>query len=422
MEYRKIIWFLILIIIGLSLCRCKTEEIILHGEINGFVTDTKTNQPLQAATVALLSANDSTTTGNDGRYLFRGLTPGNYDIKASKQGYFQNIKNASATSANTIDIDFALDEKPSLNYPHTLDFGFNLSSLPFYLSKTGLDTVIYILRPSKDWITIIPAYGEIGNDTDQINVTVNRTGLTQILFNEGIIITSLYRQYIFQDTINVKIKIFNEIIFNPDLSYGAVSDIEGNVYKTIAIGNQVWMAENLRTTKFKDNTPIPLVEDNVAWKNLTTPGCCWYNNDEETYKDIYGALYNWYTVNTGKLCPIGWHVPSATEIQTLITYLGGIDVAGGKMKETGTTHWKTPNAGATNSSGFTDLPGSYRSTSGYFFHNAEQGDSWSSYIPTYPHYSVYLILIYNSAGSDIYDNFGQASGLSVRCIKDLPGK
>jgi uncharacterized protein (TIGR02145 family) len=180
------------------------------------------------------------------------------------------------------------------------------------------------------------------------------------------------------------------------------------------------MAENLKTTKYKDDTPIPFVEDNVAWKNLTTPGYCWYNNDEETYKDIYGAFYNWNTVTTGKLCPVGWHVPSAEEVQTLITYLGGSNVAGGKMKETGTTHWKAPNTEATNSCGFTGLPGSFRNISGYFYPNSEQGDSWTSFSDIYN--PVYLILFYNMADADLFDVLGKACGLSVRCIKDTPKK
>jgi len=138
----------------------------------------------------------------------------------------------------------------------------------------------------------------------------------------------------------------DEIIFNPSLTYGEVSDIDGNYYKTIQIGSQIWMAENLKTTRYNDGSNIPLVTDNTAWSNLTTPGYCWYNNDAATYKNVYGALYNWYAVNTGKLCPSGWHVPSEYEWTLLVNYLGGVYAAGGKLKETGTTHWYSPNAGA----------------------------------------------------------------------------
>lgn len=119
---------------------------------------------------------------------------------------------------------------------------------------------------------------------------------------------------------------------------GTVTDIEGNVYPTMKIGTQSLMVENLRVTKFNDNTAIPLVTNATDWKILFTPGYCWYNNDPATNKNIYGALYNWFTVNTGKLCPTGWHVPTDAEWITLTTYLGNVN-AGGKLKETGTTHW-----------------------------------------------------------------------------------
>jgi uncharacterized protein (TIGR02145 family) len=145
-----------------------------------------------------------------------------------------------------------------------------------------------------------------------------------------------------------------------------VTDVEGNVYKTVNIGTQVWMAENMKTITYNDGAGIPLVTDNTAWSNLTTPGYCWLFNDEASYKNLYGALYNWQAINTGKLCPVGWHMPSITEWITLEDYLGGFYVSGGKMKETGTTHWLSPNIDATNASGFTGLPGGHRGIDGVF--------------------------------------------------------
>ena len=112
-----------------------------------------------------------------------------------------------------------------------------------------------------------------------------------------------------------------------------INDIDGNAYNKVTIGRQTWLVENLRTTKYNDGTLIPLVQDNTAWSNLITPGYCWFDNDEVANKNPYGALYNWYAVNTGKLCPSGWHVPTDTEWTTLIDNLGGLDVAGGKLKE-----------------------------------------------------------------------------------------
>ena len=112
------------------------------------------------------------------------------------------------------------------------------------------------------------------------------------------------------------------IIFNPNLTYGSVLDVDGNTYKTIQIGTQLWMAENLKTTKFNDGTLIPEVRGSSEWNNLTKPAYCWYDNDSATYRAAYGALYNWYTVNTTKLCPSGWHAPTDTEWNTLLIYLG----------------------------------------------------------------------------------------------------
>lgn len=131
-----------------------------------------------------------------------------------------------------------------------------------------------------------------------------------------------------------------------------IADADGNTYKIIKIGDQVWTAENLRTTRYNDGTEIPLVTDYTAWTNLTTPAYAWTNNDIGN-KSVYGALYNWFAVKTCKLCPSGWHVPTDAEWTILENHLGGISVAGGKMKETGTEHWFAPNTDATNESGFT---------------------------------------------------------------------
>jgi uncharacterized protein (TIGR02145 family) len=157
-----------------------------------------------------------------------------------------------------------------------------------------------------------------------------------------------------------------------------ITDVENNHYRIVQIGTQVWMAENLKTTKFNDGTSIPLVTDNSAWNNLSTPGYCWYDNDAATYKNTYGALYNWYTVNTGTLAPAGWHVPTDAEWTILTDFLGGETVAGGKLKEAGTTHWQSPNTGATNETGFTALPGGYRGYFGAFYNVGNYGVWWSS--------------------------------------------
>ena len=199
------------------------------------------------------------------------------------------------------------------------------------------------------------------------------------------------------------------------------TDPDGNTYSTVTIGTQVWMASDLKTTKYRDGTPIPLVTDNTAWSKLSTPGYCWYNNDVAANKDTYGVLYNWYTVNTGKLCPTGWHVPTDAEWTTLTTFLGGETGAGGKLKETGTSHWASPNTAATNTTGFTALPGGCRYGEPTFFSEATFsyigycGGWWSSSDDTQLAYLRYMFYFYSTVNRDFgYKNYG----LSVRCLRD----
>ena len=200
------------------------------------------------------------------------------------------------------------------------------------------------------------------------------------------------------------------------------TDGDGNNYPVIQIGTgkcspQIWMAENLKTTKFKDGTtPIPNVTENAAWGVLSAPAYCCYNN-ETAYKTIYGALYNWYTVSTGNLCPTGWHVPTDAEWTTLTTYfLGGESVAGGKLKETGTFHWTSPNTGATNETGFTALPGGYRSPDGGFCCTGIYGKWWSA---SEPDASNAWVRYLGNSSSDISRSlFNKNYGLSVRCLKN----
>jgi len=157
-----------------------------------------------------------------------------------------------------------------------------------------------------------------------------------------------------------------------------IIDFDGNVYNTVKIGNQVWMAENLKVTHYRNGDPIPNVTNNTQWSGLTTGAYCNYDNDPNN-AITYGRLYNWYAVAESRnLAPIGWHVPSDTEWQILIDYLGGAAVAGGKLKESGTTRWISPNTGATNESGFTALPGGYRDSNSGFNDLGNDTDFWSS--------------------------------------------
>ncbi len=157
---------------------------------------------------------------------------------------------------------------------------------------------------------------------------------------------------------------------------GGVTDIGGNFYPTIKLGQQEWMAENLCTDKYNDSTSIPQITSNVDWSTLTVGAWSLYDNDPSN-ESIYGKLYNWYAVKTSKLCPIGWHVPDEADWDNLMDYLGGEATAGGKMKEVGNAHWLAPNTGATNASDITALPHGFRFASGQFFSLGKGASFWS---------------------------------------------
>jgi uncharacterized protein (TIGR02145 family) len=195
-----------------------------------------------------------------------------------------------------------------------------------------------------------------------------------------------------------------------------VIDVDRNVYNTIVIGTQVWMKENLRTTSFNDGTLIPWVAENKAWSELSSPGFCFYNNDRTTFSNTYGALYNWSAINSRKLCPSGWHVPSDAEWTTLTTYLGGVVIAGGKLKESSVTFWNYPNVAATNESGFTALPGGWRMTNGEFWNVGYAGVWWSATQRTTS--SAWGLIIYSNYSEAFSSTYNNHWGLSVRCIKN----
>lgn len=211
-----------------------------------------------------------------------------------------------------------------------------------------------------------------------------------------------------------------------------LADSDGNLYKTIVIDNQVWMAENLKTTKFSDGTDIPLITDDNEWANSMIPGYCWYNNDEKSNKDTYGALYNWFTVNTGNLCPAGWHVPTDEEWQQLELYLGmnKTDIIkknwrgtliGGKLKGRKTEpephpRWNRPNRSPIDKVGFSAYPGGYRNLDGDFLAR-DFGGAWWSSTPAGNFKAWDRFLVHNK--SSIYRNDeNREFGFSVRCIKD----
>ena len=199
-----------------------------------------------------------------------------------------------------------------------------------------------------------------------------------------------------------------------------VLDVDGNTYKTVKIGTQVWMAENLKTSKYSDGSTIPKITDDTEWNNNTTGAWCYYDNDAANNAK-YGKLYNWYavskTTNGNKnVCPTGWHVPTDAEWTVLIDYLGGQDVAGGKLKEVGTTNWNSPNTDATNTSLFTVLPGGARFYVGNYFDFGNSGGWWSSSEDNT--YSAWYRNLSYAHGSAYRNSANKGIGFSVRCLRD----
>ena len=215
---------------------------------------------------------------------------------------------------------------------------------------------------------------------------------------------------------------YNTIAWDyPSYPPSFITDFEGNIYHTITIGRQTWTVENLKSTKYRDGTAIPLVTDNTAWAGLSTPGYCWYTNDSLWYyKNTYGALYNWYVVNPTnpkKLAPYGWHVATDADWNTLSTF---VDFAGGaELKEAGTAHWAPatpPNEWATNALGFSALPGGYRWLDGTFANAGYYGYWWTT-AEGDASITGNRVMNNNSADLLVY-HYQQRCGMSVRLVRD----
>lgn len=197
---------------------------------------------------------------------------------------------------------------------------------------------------------------------------------------------------------------------------GLPVDGDGNEYDTVVIGTQVWLRENLKTTKYNNGVSIPLITDNSQWSSMTSAAFCWYGNSQDV-KENYGALYNWWATKVSFLCPLGYHIPSDEEWQTLIDYLGGDEIAGDKLKSIGTQFWFPPNHG-TNESGFSAMPGGLRSHDfGSYLSVRYFGYWWSSSPGINENYGSRLLINYSDNNATLTSWF-KKSGLSIRCIKN----
>jgi uncharacterized protein (TIGR02145 family) len=207
-------------------------------------------------------------------------------------------------------------------------------------------------------------------------------------------------------------------VHNPDLTYGSMTDQEGNVYKTIVIGTQEWMAENLNTSIYRNGDAIATGLDNATWSTTTAGAWAYYNNDA-SYACPYGKLYNWYAcVDARQLCPVGWHVPSNEEwIQLRVSIGNDVYTAGGKLKSIGTYYWNSPNVGAVNESGFSSLPAGAREYFGGFLYLGYSSNYWTGTLNGTTAYFRNNVAV----NSGIYESYSEGilnGGLTVRCLRD----
>jgi uncharacterized protein (TIGR02145 family) len=324
------------------------------------------------------------------------LAPGRYRLDVEKEGF----------DPHTETIDITLNQRTT----RTINLEAYLGSLQFTVT------------PSNAQVELVNSGGQVINRWTGIQLLRNlpvgaytlkvaAEGHTSL--NERITITrdqTLQINFVLEATENsVALTVSGVECVNP------ISDIDGNTYRIVQIGSQCWMAENLKTTKYRDGTAIPNVTDNTRWSILTTGARSVYSNNMRRYNAIYGQLYNWYAVNDSRgLCPTGWHVPSDAEWTQLTNFLG--ENAGGKMKASGSQYWQSFNARVTNESEFTGLPAGNRSSIGTFHSFGSLGFWWSSTMS-----DTNLVLnryLSDSYGGLIRSQYATRYGFSVRCVQD----
>ncbi|MBN2274821.1 MAG: hypothetical protein JXR41_16370 [Bacteroidales bacterium] len=294
-----------------------------------------------------------------------------------------------------------------------------------YFAKTEIDPAggtSYILEGTGQLLSVPYAfYAKTAERTDAITESQGLPDVLAINDSAGMPIKNVTDPTDDLDAATVAYfinQMFRSGLIRGEHLLSVVPDIEGNLYRTVRIGDMRWMDENLRTTKYNDGTNIPLVTDNTEWGSLTSPAYCWYGNAaSNAYSAVTcGALYNWYAINTEKLCPDSWHVPTLEDFNNLITELGGLAVAGGKLKEAGTKHWMIPNE-ASNESDFRGLPGGFRSGTG-FDAMGNNGLWWSSTeAGLFEAYSLGLI---NNFTITYLHDISKKTGISVRCVSEAP--
>ncbi len=437
-QFRHVLIFTLLICLY-EISFSATGEIKIH--FTG--KNVKTNDPVQIDAIQIknLSRNRDTTLFGITNFEILDVTDVDNNIKSSPEEFtlsplfanpFYAQTNFSITVQNPTELHISIfnvlgqsvlsyDEKFIPGEHHFSFHGGNLQQGIYFLRVAGESkaTVLKMLKlGASNHSTAFLSYKGIATSTLQSNKTLNK-----------IISGDTYRFIGFAngykpDTIIVRPMNDTTYSFNfiPLYNLETIMDIDGNIYHTVTIGSQVWMVENLRVTRYRNGDTIPNISNVSGWANngnanKTGIGAyCNYNNDTNNVA-MYGRLYNFFAVSEDRsIAPAGWHVPGDDEWQTLIDYLGGDFIAGGKMKEAGIVHWNYPNVGATNESGFTALPAGIRTNEGAFVNIGKSTIFWSN-LQFHSYTAFDRALTYDYAGV-YYDNDFKRCGLSIRCVKD----
>jgi len=437
-------WIKVFTFILLSSGQMLLSQIVLQGTVtdNGAEFLGNGAEPIENALVTLTDQADanrtfSSTTNAQGEYVIQIYATGVDDPIQNIPVHFNLSQNYPNPFNPTTVIGYELTKPAAISIEIYNVLGQKIRTLldGYQAARSGqviwdatndlgqgVPAGLYIYSLKAAGIRINKKMLLIDGHQGNSNMTMSNTTGTEVS-SQSVLNKQMSDQYLFRvtgDNIESYEQQNLEITGNITLDITVirtVTDIDGNVYRTVKIGNQWWLAENLKVTQYSNGDAIPNVTGSTEWENLSTGAYCNYDNDVNNV-DTYGRMYNWYAVDDSRnIAPEGWHVPSDAEWQILSDYLGGEWVAGGKMKVTGTEYWNSPNEGATNESDFSALPSGWRAGNSnfndmgryaYFWSSTEYGssDSWYWYI--YYKQSILFRSIYWSL----------RSGFSVRCLRD----
>jgi uncharacterized protein (TIGR02145 family) len=411
---------------------CAAQAINIRGTVKD-----SAGAGIAGATVKLEAASISTTTGSDGSFTLAGNPAGvigrlNLVSTAGRSIRFQKGKLEVSLSVNTRVTIHVHDASGRQIFSDAKLFNAGTHFIPSHSSASGLNLYritigqnVYTLKASPLGMFSgepQPVYAGIGG------APLSKQSKATAAMRDVIFITK-EGQIDYRDSI--KTSDTSGIVVKMIPNAGNVTDADGNVYQSVRIGTQVWTVQNLKTTKYNDGAPIPHISEETPWASLTTGGYCYFNNDILN-KETYGALYNWYVVNTGKLAPAGWHVPADEEWDTLQNHLinkgynwdgtgAGNKIAKALAARTdwagnGTAGAPGNNASTNNASGFSALPGGYRYNVGYFFGQSSYCYWWSA--TECDASSAYSRYLYCGIERLNRHYFSKRYGFSVRLLRD----